>query len=158
MIEADGNLEAAEGLSVARAAESEVDVRFGDRQALEGFVVENADLEALEGLSEQFNIFEAVGVLRQELRHSDFLAFLLDPRQNHRLGDAFVQRLLQKIPWWRRQILHRLSAPSFWTPGISTASRSGASGKTSTSFLSISPTGSWLWSRTRSTRPSTRTS
>jgi hypothetical protein len=68
-----------------------------DRQALEAFVVENADLEALEGLLEQFNIFEAVSVIRQELRHSDFLAFLLDPRQNHRLGDAVVQRLLQKI-------------------------------------------------------------
>lgn len=68
-----------------------------DRQALEAFVVENADLETLEALVEQFNIFEAVGVIRQELRHSDFLAFLLDPRQNHNLGDAFVQRLLQKI-------------------------------------------------------------
>jgi hypothetical protein len=68
-----------------------------DRQALEAFVVENADLETLEGLLEQFNILEAVGVVRQELRHSDFLAFLLDPRQNHRLGDAFARRLLQKI-------------------------------------------------------------
>ncbi len=68
-----------------------------DRQALEAFVVENSDLEKLEGFLEQFNIFEAVGVVRQELRHSDFLAFLLDPRQNHRLGDAFVQRFLQKV-------------------------------------------------------------
>ncbi len=70
---------------------------FDDRQALEAFVVENADLETLEGLLEQFNIFETLGVIRQELRHSDFLAFLLDPRHNHRLGDAFVQRFLQKI-------------------------------------------------------------
>ena len=68
-----------------------------DRRALEAFVVENADLETLAGLLDQFNIFEAVGVARQELRHSDFLAFLLDPRQNHRLGDAFVQRLLQRV-------------------------------------------------------------
>jgi hypothetical protein len=28
--------------------------------------------------------------------HSDFLAFLLDPQQNHGLGDAFLKRLLQK--------------------------------------------------------------
>ena len=78
------------------SAEHPAALRVGDRQALEAFVVENADLEALEGFLEQFNIFEAVGVVRQELRHSDFLAFLLDPRQNHRLDDAFVQRLLQK--------------------------------------------------------------
>jgi len=50
-----------------------------DRQALEAFVVENSDLETLEGFLEQFNIFEAVGVVRQELRHSDFLAALPNP-------------------------------------------------------------------------------
>jgi len=78
-------------------AQLQIDQRADDRRALEAFVVEHADLETLEGLLEQFNIFEAVGVVRQELRHSDFLAFLLDPRQNHRLGDAFVRRLLQKV-------------------------------------------------------------
>lgn len=67
-----------------------------DRQALVELVVANPDLEQLESLLDQFNIFEAIGVARQELRHSDFLAFLLDPRQSHRLGDAFVKRLLQK--------------------------------------------------------------
>jgi hypothetical protein len=81
---------------MTNAAEGMMEL-LDDRRALEAFVVENADLETLEGLLEQFNIFEAVGVIRQELRHSDFLAFLLDPRQNHRLGDAFVQRLLQKV-------------------------------------------------------------
>jgi PD-(D/E)XK nuclease superfamily len=30
------------------------------------------------------------------VRHSDFLAYLLDPRSNHGLRDAFVKRLLQK--------------------------------------------------------------
>ncbi len=82
---------------MVEAADYPIAPRVEDRQALEAFVVENADLEMLEGLLEQFNIFEAVGVVRQELRHSDFLAFLLDPRQNHRLGDAFARRLLQKI-------------------------------------------------------------
>ena len=82
---------------MAEVAEHPHDSQGDDRQVLEAFVVEHADLETLEGLVEQFNIFEAVGVVRQELRHSDFLAYLLDPRQNHRLGDAFVQRFLQKI-------------------------------------------------------------
>lgn len=65
-------------------------------KALQDFVVDNADLEALEGLLGKFNIFEAIGAVRQELRHSDCLAYLLDPHQNHGLGDAFIKKLLQK--------------------------------------------------------------
>lgn len=68
-----------------------------DRKALEAFVVDNPELERLEALLAQFNIFEAIGAVRQELRHSDFLAFLLNPQENHGLGDAFIKRLLQKI-------------------------------------------------------------
>lgn len=66
------------------------------RALLESFVVDNSDLERLEQLLGQFNIFEAIGAVRHELRHSDFLGFLLDPRQNHGLSDEFVRLLLQK--------------------------------------------------------------
>lgn len=66
------------------------------RALLEAFVVENENLERLEALLAQFNIFEALGAVRQELRHSDFLAFLVDPAQNHGLGDAFLKRLLKR--------------------------------------------------------------
>ena len=66
------------------------------REALEAFVLENADLERLEDLLSAFNIFEALGAVRAEQRHSDFLAFLLDPKQNHGLGDVFLKRLLQR--------------------------------------------------------------
>lgn len=65
-----------------------------DLQALEHLVVGNEDLERLETLLDQFNIFEAIGVVDQELRDSDFLAYLLDPRGNHDLRDAFIKRLL----------------------------------------------------------------
>src|SRR5216684_1999823 len=64
---------------------------------LEALVVDNPDLERLEALLDQFNIFEAIGAVRQELRHSDFLAFLLNPQQNHGLGDVFLKKLLQKV-------------------------------------------------------------
>ena len=74
----------------------EVEQAEQDLKALETFVVNNPDLERLEALLDRFNIFEAIGVVRQELRHSDFLAFLLDPQENHGLGDAFVKRLLQQ--------------------------------------------------------------
>ena len=76
-----------------------------DRTALEAFVVDNPELEQLEALLEQFNIFEAIGAVRQELRHSDFLAFLLNPQENHGLGDAFLKRLLQKILVGTRDVI-----------------------------------------------------
>lgn len=69
----------------------------GGRAALEALVVDNHDLDTLEALLGQFNVFEAIGAVRHELRHSDFLAFLLNPLQNHGLGDEFARRLLQKV-------------------------------------------------------------
>ena len=66
------------------------------RKALERFVLDNEDLARLEELTSQFNIFEAVGMVRQEIRHSNFLAWLLNPAQNHGLGDSFMRGLLLK--------------------------------------------------------------
>lgn len=63
-------------------------------KVLEEFVVANSELEELEDQLEKFNIFEAIGVVRQELRHSNFLAFLLDPKQNSGLAQS-IQELLR---------------------------------------------------------------
>ncbi len=68
-----------------------------ERALLEAFVVDNPDLERLEALLAEFNIFEAIGAVRQELRHSDFLAFLLNPTENHGLGDIFLKKFLMRL-------------------------------------------------------------
>ena len=83
---------------------------LGDQRTLEAFVVDNSDLEQLETHLGQFNIFEAIGAVRQEIRHSDFLAFLLNPKENHGLGDEFVTRLLQK------SLLSAHESPTFISP------------------------------------------
>jgi len=83
---------------------------LGDQRTLEAFVVDNSDLEQLEAHLGQFNIFEAIGAVRQEIRHSDFLAFLLNPKENHGLGDEFVTRLLQK------SLLSAHELPTFISP------------------------------------------
>ncbi|MEH1827080.1 MAG: PD-(D/E)XK nuclease family protein [Nostoc sp.] len=67
------------------------------RALLESLIVDNEDLEKLELKLAQFNIFEAIGVVRQELRHSNFLAFLLNPSENHRLDDIFLKRFLKRV-------------------------------------------------------------
>lgn len=70
-----------------------------ERALLEAFVVDNPDLERLESLLAEFNIFEALWgkKVRGELRHSDFLAFLLNPTENHGLGDIFLRKLLNTV-------------------------------------------------------------
>jgi hypothetical protein len=55
------------------------------------------DLARLEALLTEFNIFEAAGLTNQEIRHSRFLAFLLNPKESHGIGDAFVKRILQVV-------------------------------------------------------------
>lgn len=67
-----------------------------ERDLLEALVVDNPILEQLEDSLEHFNIFEALGAVNVELRHSDFLSFLFDPNQNHGLSDFFVKQFLQK--------------------------------------------------------------
>ena len=63
---------------------------------LDALFIDNQELDRLESLLEQFNIFEALGAVLVELRHSDFLAFLLNPNQNHGLGEDFVKLFLQR--------------------------------------------------------------
>lgn len=48
-------------------------------------------------LGEKFNIFEAVGMARQEIRHSRFLAFLLNPLAPHGLGEYFLRNFLDHV-------------------------------------------------------------
>ena len=45
-------------------------------------------------LREAFNIFDAIGMQRQEIRHSRFLAFLLQPMAVHGLNDSFLKSFL----------------------------------------------------------------
>lgn len=55
------------------------------------------DLKKLQAefkLLNDFNLFDAVGIQRQEIRHSRFLAYLLDPRNPHGLGSEFLRAVL----------------------------------------------------------------
>lgn len=44
--------------------------------------------------AQPFNIFEAMGMVRAEIRHSHFLAHLLDPNESHGLGDRLLRNVL----------------------------------------------------------------
>ena len=68
-----------------------------DLQALERFVVENDDLLDLEARIGRFNIFDALGIARAEIRHSNFLAWLLDPAESHGQGGLFLKAFLMDL-------------------------------------------------------------
>lgn len=65
--------------------------------ALRRFVVECADLRELERLLGRFNVFDVLKSAESELRHSNMLAWLLDPDQSHGLGDLFLRRWLMLV-------------------------------------------------------------
>jgi len=65
------------------------------QRILEEFVVGNAELQRMELLLHKFNLFETLKLVWHEVRHSDFLSYLLDPHQNHGLRDRFLKALLQ---------------------------------------------------------------
>ena len=44
-----------------------------------------------------FNIFDAIGGVRAELRHSNFLAFLFSPNRSHGLGSIVLQKIIRTI-------------------------------------------------------------
>jgi hypothetical protein len=68
-----------------------------DKEKLLTELVMDPDFHDLKRQIGEFNILEALGVRRQELRHSDFLAFLLNPTDRHGQGDYFLKRFLQEV-------------------------------------------------------------
>src|SRR2546425_6587194 len=65
----------------------------------QGFADFFDDFDAFLDLEERiapFNLFEALGMQRAEVRHSQFLAYILDPNRPHGLGDEFLKRFLYK--------------------------------------------------------------
>ncbi len=68
-----------------------------DLQAMEQFVVENDELLQLEERIGRFNIFDALGIVNAEIRHSNFLAWLLDPNESHGQGPLFLKAILMDL-------------------------------------------------------------
>ena len=55
------------------------------------------DFDKFEKHLNYFCPFEAIGMVRQEIRHAHFLCFLLDPNQSHPFGDLFLRTLLSEV-------------------------------------------------------------
>jgi hypothetical protein len=77
---------------------------------LEQLVLDNPELERLEAIVDTFNPFVAMRWTRQEVKHSTFLSWLLNPRETHGLGSYCVRAFLKRVA--------RYSAASPTTPSV----------------------------------------
>lgn len=48
-------------------------------------------------MTEQLNIFKTLGITKNENIHSEFLAWLLSPYENHGLGSKFFTKIIEKL-------------------------------------------------------------
>lgn len=58
-------------------------------------LVDDRDFHRIDEHLRRFNLFEAMGAVRGELRHSNFLSFILSPNRPHGIGSAFLLLLLR---------------------------------------------------------------
>ena len=68
-----------------------------DVEALKAFIDDNEELDQLETILDRFNLFKSLNLVRQEIRHSAFLRWLLDPSETHGLSDYWLRRFLRRI-------------------------------------------------------------
>jgi len=64
---------------------------------LKEFIVHNEDLELLEARLNEFNPLNILDIERYEIRHSNVLAWLLNPNGNHGLGEKFLKKVISGI-------------------------------------------------------------
>ena len=66
-------------------------------KALRRLRLDEKELNELDRLLGKFNIWQALGLTRQEVRHSAFLRWLLDPQESHECGDHWLRGFLQHV-------------------------------------------------------------
>lgn len=90
---------AAAALDVTRKTMNENSIKL-----LEEFLNNNDDLEQLESIANEFNIFSSLGIINTEIRHSRFLSWLLNPKESHGLGDYYLKSFLKSVVFNSRNI------------------------------------------------------
>ena len=66
-------------------------------KSLLNFAVNNPDLSKLESMLREFNPFRILGISDFEIRHSNVLAWLIEPHAHHGLGDELFKNLLLEV-------------------------------------------------------------
>ena len=67
------------------------------KQSIEAFLRDIDVLDELKRWNKQINFFDITGIVNTEIRHSNFLSWLLDANETHGLGDGFVRRFINQV-------------------------------------------------------------
>lgn len=67
------------------------------KEILEKFLLDNDELEKIEEIISEFNIYETMNISNAEIRHSYTLSWLMDPKGNHGLYDYFIRLFLKHL-------------------------------------------------------------
>jgi len=70
---------------------------LSDEQALKNLLLDIDCLNQLSPWSGKLNIFDVLKITRTEIRHSNMLAWLMDPNEKHGLRDLFLRSVVQNI-------------------------------------------------------------
>ena len=68
-----------------------------DQEALKNFLLDINCLDELQKWENHFNLFDVLKICRTEIRHSNVLSWLLNPNENHNLGDTFIKKVFQEF-------------------------------------------------------------
>jgi hypothetical protein len=79
-------------------------------EAIDRFLADNPELEALSARLSEFNVFRALKIEQVEIRHSNVLAWLLDPEESHGLWEMALRRILSNILLLSEKTIPGLSA------------------------------------------------
>ncbi|MCP3032367.1 PD-(D/E)XK nuclease family protein [Halobacillus sp. A1] len=72
-------------------------IKTTNRKALERFLMDIEILDDIDSKLAHFNVFETLGMIHTEIRHSNVLSWLLTPNENHGLGDYVIKKVVQSI-------------------------------------------------------------
>lgn len=73
------------------------DMHLTDEEALQNLLIDIDCLDELQPWIGHFNLFDVLKISRAEIRHSNMLGWLLDPNENHGMGDAFLKAVVQEM-------------------------------------------------------------
>ena len=68
-----------------------------ERQAIRDFLIDISCLNKLNKWKSNFNLFDVLKITNMEIRHSNILAWLFDPNENHQIGDRFIKEFIARV-------------------------------------------------------------
>ncbi|MBN2271828.1 MAG: PD-(D/E)XK nuclease family protein [Sedimentisphaerales bacterium] len=74
----------------------QLDIRT-KRDLIDRFLADNLEFEELAATLSKFNVFSALKITDAEIRHSNVLAWLLNPKESHGLGDIILRRVFSNV-------------------------------------------------------------